>query len=113
MNSISVARPWGHFQRFTHNQNSTVKLLYINKGETLSLQYHNKRDEFWKIIVGHPLVEIGDEKMLAQAGDEFECKAKTEHRISAPTDDVVFLEIANGHFDEEDIVRIEDRYNRM
>jgi mannose-6-phosphate isomerase-like protein (cupin superfamily) len=112
MNSLLVERPWGHFERFTLNEKSTVKLLYIKKGETLSLQYHSHRDEFWKIISGNPFIEIGEIKKNAGAGDQFETKALTHHRISAPKDDVVFLEIAFGEFDEEDNVRLEDKYNR-
>lgn len=112
MDYILVEKPWGHFERFTHNQNSTVKLLYIKKGESLSLQYHKHREEFWKIIKGNPLVEVGDEKTLAHEGEMFQAKAMVTHRVSAPDDDVVFLEVAIGSFDEEDIVRVEDRYNR-
>ncbi len=112
MNPLLVERPWGHFERFTLNEKSTVKLLYIKKGESLSLQYHNHRDEFWKIVSGNPFVEIGESKNEANPGDEFVTKALTHHRISAPKDDVVFLEISFGELDEEDIVRIEDKYNR-
>jgi mannose-6-phosphate isomerase len=46
------------------------------------------------------------------AGDEFIVKPGENHRISAPTNDVVVLEISTGHFDEDDIVRLEDKYNR-
>jgi len=113
MNSILVNKPWGYFEQFTHNQNSTVKLLYIKKGESLSLQYHNNRIEFWKIISGQPFVEIGEIKTEAKPGDEFEIQKLIQHRISAPKDDVVFLEISMGEFDEEDIVRVEDKYSRV
>lgn len=112
MNSTSTSRPWGRFEQFTHNQNSTVKLIYINKGQSLSLQYHNGRDEFWKIVSGHPMVQIGETKTSANPGDEFECLAPTHHRVSAPTDDVVFLEISTGDFDEKDVIRLEDIYDR-
>lgn len=113
MDIIKVSRPWGTFERFTHNEPSTVKLLYIKKGESLSLQYHNHRDEFWKIVVGNPDVTLDDKIIHAHVGDEFTSPAKTHHRISAPVDDVVFLEIATGDFDEEDIVHLEDKYNRQ
>ncbi len=112
MEIIKVSRPWGSFEQFTHNESSTVKLLYINRGEELSLQKHSHRDEFWKIISGSPIVEIGDKKSEAEAGDEFTAKAGEVHRISAPVDDVVFLEISIGDFDENDEVRLEDDYNR-
>lgn len=113
MDYLVVERPWGRFERLTNNKNSTVKLLYVNKGESLSLQYHNKRDEFWKVISGNPLIEIDELKEKANPGDIFETKAGSKHRISAPDNDVVILEISLGEFDEEDIVRVEDKYNRV
>lgn len=37
-------RPWGNFERFTHNEISTVKILTVNPNEELSLQYHHNRE---------------------------------------------------------------------
>jgi len=113
MNPITTKRPWGSFTRFTNNEPSTVKILYINKGEEFSLQYHTHRDEFWKIILGHPEIVVGDEVAHNPApGDEFIIKSNTNHRITAPRDDVTVLEISKGLFEEDDIVRIEDKYHR-
>ena len=112
MNSTTTKRPWGSFTRFTNNEPSTVKLLYINKGEETSLQYHTHREEFWKIIKGNPEIVVGSERHSPHEGEEFTVAPKAEHRISAPLDDVVILEISKGQFDEDDIVRIEDKYNR-
>jgi mannose-6-phosphate isomerase-like protein (cupin superfamily) len=113
MDSVTTNRPWGSFTRFTNNEQSTVKLLYINKGEKLSLQYHNKREEFWKVIEGNPEITIGEKVVLAQKGDEFQIGKNVNHRIGAEASDVVILEISTGEFDEEDIVRLEDKYNRV
>lgn len=113
MDYISVNRPWGHFEQLTHNELSTVKLLYINKGESLSLQYHNKRNEFWKVISGNPFVEIDDLKVSANVGDTFNTKAGSKHRLSSPDNDSIILEISTGDFDEDDIIRLEDKYNRI
>lgn len=113
MDSTTTEKPWGSFVSFTHNEKTTVKLLYINKGEEFSLQYHLKRDEFWRVISGHPHVFIGEKDLSSKEGDEFFVPAKTNHRISAPVDNVVVLEISKGDFDENDIVRIEDKYNRV
>ena len=112
MEPITTKRPWGSFTRFTNNEVSTVKLIYVTKGESLSLQYHDKRDEFWRVISGNPEIIIGDNISNGKPEDEFYIKAKTNHRISAPNNDVVILEIAKGEFDEDDIVRLEDKYNR-
>ena len=112
MEPTTTKRPWGSFTRFTNNEPSTVKILNVNSGEQLSLQYHNHREEFWKILKGSPDIVIGDKTHSAKEGDEFVIPVKTNHRISAPNDEVVILEISKGDFDEDDIVRIEDKYNR-
>jgi mannose-6-phosphate isomerase len=106
-------RPWGHFEVFTKDVFSTVKIVVINRGESLSLQYHKLRQEFWRIIQGNPTVIIGGKKVSAGIDDEFFVDKHVEHRIAADKDTVVFLEISLGHFDEDDIVRLEDRYGRI
>lgn len=112
MNSSTTKRPWGSFTRFTNNELSTVKILHINKGEEFSLQYHTHRQEFWKILKGNPEITIGEEIHHPKEGEEFVIAPNTNHRISARVDDVTVLEISTGEFDEDDIVRIEDKYNR-
>lgn len=113
MDPITTKRPWGSFTRFTNNEPSTVKILHINKGEEFSLQYHTHRREFWKILKGSPEVTVGDKVMSPNEGDEFVIEPNTNHRIHAPVDEVIVLEISNGRFDEDDIVRIEDKYGRV
>ena len=112
MNPTTTKRPWGSFTRFPNNAPSTVKILHINKGEEFSLQYHTHREEFWKIIKGNPEVIIGDKTEHPHEGDEFLIKPHVNHRIFAPIDDVLVLEISTGQFDEDDIIRIEDKYGR-
>lgn len=106
-------RPWGHFREFTKNEPSTVKILYIKKGEAFSLQRHLYRGEFWKVLAGEPDITLGDKTIRAKVGDEFQTLRGTDHRISAPINDVEVLEISRGDFDEEDIIRKEDKYGRI
>lgn len=113
MEIVTTQKPWGSFTRFTMNELSTVKILHINKGEEFSLQYHTHRQEFWKILKGNPEVVVGDETKYSKEGNEFVIEPNTNHRIYAPVDDVEVLEISMGSFDEDDIVRIEDKYGRV
>lgn len=106
-------KPWGFFRQFTLNENSTVKILHINKGEEFSLQSHSKRAEFWRVVQGSPVVTVGTEKIQAKIGDEFFVAIGIDHRISAIENDVEVLEISTGEFDENDIKRIEDKYGRI
>lgn len=105
-------RPWGSLRQFTLNEPSTVKLISVAAGKQLSLQYHNNREEFWKILDGDPTIIIGENKTIAKEGDEFFVPKKTHHRIKANKQNVRILEIAFGAFNENDIVRLEDSYGR-
>jgi mannose-6-phosphate isomerase-like protein (cupin superfamily) len=111
--SYQEKRPWGSFERFTLNEPSTVKIITVNAGEAFSLQKHKGRDEWWKILEGDGKATIGDKEKNIKVGDEYFVPRETEHRILAGKSAVVFLEISFGDFDENDIVRISDRYGRL
>lgn len=110
---IITERPWGNFRQFTDNELTTVKILTVNHGEAFSLQYHEHREEFWKVISGDPEVTIGQNTVTAKAGDEFVVLPKELHRVKAGIEPAVILEISRGNFDESDIVRVEDKYGRV
>ena len=78
----------------------------------MSLQRHKHRDEFWKVLSGSPNIIVGEKAVAAKAGDQFEIPRETNHRVESPSDDVEILEISRGEFDENDIVRVEDKYGR-
>ncbi|HUQ30068.1 MAG TPA: phosphomannose isomerase type II C-terminal cupin domain [Candidatus Paceibacterota bacterium] len=105
-------RPWGHFERFTHNEQTTVKLITVHAGEAFSLQTHEHRDEFWQIVRGGGTVQVGEQKKEAARGDSFFIPRHTLHRATGGSDGMTILEIAFGTFDEDDIKRIEDKYGR-
>jgi len=110
---FSVERPWGNFRQLTQNEITTIKIHFINPHSSLSLQYHNHRDEFWKIISGAPIVTIGENKIKAKPNDEFMIFKMEKHRIEAGDEAVQILEISyDANFDEEDIIRLEDKYGR-
>ncbi len=105
-------RPWGGFERFTLNEISTVKILTIKPKQKLSLQYHNKRREFWKFLDNPAKLTIGRKTFRVKKGDEIIIPIKTGHRIEAYSKPVKVLEISLGKFDEKDIKRTEDIYGR-
>jgi len=112
LQTYTEKRPWGSFERFTQNEPSTVKIITVNASEELSLQYHFKRSEFWKILSGDPIITVGDKVIQAHPDGEFFELAKEKHRIQAGASEVRILEIAFGQFEEGDIVRLEDKYGR-
>ena len=105
-------KPWGSFRQFTLNQSTTVKTLNVNAGEELSLQTHASREEYWFVLEGHPQITLGDTVFTAGPGQEIFVEQGQEHRIAAPANNIIILEIAYGQFDEDDIVRLSDKYNR-
>lgn len=105
-------RPWGDFRQFTLNEKSTVKIITVKPSQSLSLQYHQTRGEFWRVIAGTPRVTVNGVSKVYQSGSEIYVAPGAHHRITAEADLVVILEIARGHFDERDITRIDDTYGR-
>lgn len=105
-------RPWGNFERFTLNEPTTVKIITLSPNETFSLQTHEHRDEFWRVLSGTGTVTIDTLIHDAQPGDTYFSKRGGAHRAEAGPDGLVFLEIAFGEFDEADITRLADKYGR-
>ena len=112
MDKYKEERPWGNFEQYCHNEKCTVKIISVNPNEKLSLQYHHHRDEFWKIIEGKAKIVLGEETLNGKKGDEFFIPKKSKHRIMTEKSNVKIMEISFGKFDENDIVRLEDKYKR-
>lgn len=110
---VDDTKPWGGYTRYTLNTPSTVKILWITKGNQFSLQTHTHRDELWIILKGTPHVTIGTDVTQARPQDEFWIPRGTEHRMKAVEQDVEFLEISFGDFDENDITRLADDFGRV
>ncbi len=110
-------RPWGKFEKFVENQKCTVKLLYLNPNSQTSYQYHNKRDELWKVVEGSISLIINDDddgenERILQKNDTVFIKRESKHKIINLDNQSVILEISFGEFDENDIVRLSDIYDR-
>ena len=109
----TVDRPWGHFQQFVANQVVTVKTITVRPGHRLSLQRHHRRGEMWQILDGPMDVVVGEQAWLAQPDELVWVPRGSAHRIGNPGQRPArVLEIAFGAFEEEDIERLEDDYQR-
>jgi len=107
-----VDKPWGGFDRYTLNQPSTVKILTIAPQQALSLQTHEQRDELWVVIEGELEIQVADTVHVATPGQEFFIPRRALHRLTTGAQPVRVLEISLGEFDEQDVTRHEDRYDR-
>lgn len=110
---VKSSRPWGYFERFTLNRLSTVKLIHIRPGASLSLQLHDRRSEFWRVILGGVTAVVDDKTVKLHPGDELFVPPGSVHRLTGDKEDgAQILEIAIGDFSEDDIVRLDDRWGR-
>lgn len=109
----TVVKPWGKFLQFTHNEPTTVKILHLERDSALSLQYHEKRKELWYVTdgVGQAFVE-GQGVITLVQGDIVEVPVGMKHRLKTFAMHLDVLEISFGEFDENDIIRVEDKYGR-
>ncbi len=105
-----VDKPWGSFEQLTDNEKTTVKLMSINAGNRTSLQFHEHRSEKWYVLSGEGYAMNPDKRKI-KSGDKICISKTTIHRLEAITD-MKILEISFGNFQESDIKRLEDDYNR-
>ena len=107
-------RPWGKFENLTEDENFLVKKLTVKPNQKLSLQYHNKRSEYWVIVEGKGLITLDDKETIWKTGSSFFIDKKKKHRIeNLGSKDLIIIEVQMGtKLSEGDIVRIEDIYGR-
>ena len=109
-----VDKPWGYELRWAITDRYLGKVLHLKKGEALSLQYHERKDECLYVIKGAIDMEVGgpDGKMTThrmRAGDTVHLTPGTRHRLTAIEETDIF-EVSTPEID--DVVRLEDRYGR-
>jgi len=115
MMSIEIEEhPWERF--FILHDQPTYKLIRkkVDAGGKLSYQYHHKRSEALTIVEGVGTITLdGDVKDFSK-GETVLIPQGVKHRIeNKASEKVVFIEVQTGtYFGEDDIVRIEDDYNR-
>ncbi len=114
-NSPKIYRPWGYYQDIFSCASYKIKLITVKPREALSLQFHQHRSENWHIEQGSARARKGGKEQTLKPGDWFFIPAGEIHRIeNIGKIDLVFTEVQAGRLlDEEDIIRIEDKYNRV
>ena len=106
-------REWGNFKILLDEPNVKIKKITVNPNSRLSLQLHRHRSEWWKVIKGEGLVQVGAKQWLLEEGDTVNIGRLEVHRIANETAySLVFVEVQSGECMEDDIIRIEDDYGR-
>lgn len=108
-------RPWGGYEVLFESEFTKVKKITVKPGGKLSFQYHKFRNEHWVIVNGVGFVTIEDSVFSAKTNNHFYIDSNIKHRIeNCGEEDLIFIETQTGsYFGEDDIVRVEDIYNRL
>ncbi len=110
-----VEKPWGWELIWADTELYVGKVLFVKAGESLSLQFHNEKDESWYVESGRAKLELGEAGQgvlndeVITAGACFRYRPGTVHRVTA-VEDTTILEVSTPHLD--DVVRLEDAYGR-
>ena len=108
-----VEKPWGYELHWARTDRYVGKVIHVNKGHALSLQYHDVKDETIHLWSGKLLFETEVEgKLIGREmapGESVHISPRTVHRMTALEDSDI-LEASTPELD--DVVRLEDRYGR-
>ena len=109
-----VEKPWGHEIIWAKAERYVGKILHIESGHVLSLQYHNKKDESIYVLSGEIILRVQQGDTLIErrvrAGEAFHIPPKLIHQFEAVTV-TDLLEASTPELD--DVVRLKDRYGRV
>ncbi len=109
-----VEKPWGYELIWAKTNRYVGKILHIEPGHVLSLQYHEKKDETIYMLRGEIIfrVKLGDEltERPMREGEAYRITPGTVHQMEALVASDL-LEVSTPELD--DVVRLEDRYGRV
>ncbi len=102
-------KPWGHERILTKTNSYVVKEIFVKAGHRLSEQYHKKKTETMFLVSGNCLIHMGKNSFNPPKLAPVHIPPKTIHRLEAIGDCLV-VEVSSTELD--DVVRLEDDYNR-
>ena len=109
-----IDKPWGYELIFAHTDRYVGKILHVNAGEALSLQYHERKDETLYLASGSVELQVQEDGAMVtralQVGEAYHIPPFTRHRMVAGPQGCEFVEVSTPELD--DVVRLEDRYGR-
>ena len=108
-------RPWGRYFVLHDEPNYKLKRIEVDPGRRLSYQYHHKRSEAWTIVEGIGRITLDGEIKDYKKGETILIPQGVKHRVeNNGIKKLIFIEVQTGsYFGEDDIIRIEDDYNRI
>ncbi len=111
---VEDIRPWGRFRSYPLRSVASVKIITVNPGAANSLQYHDRRDEYWIILDRGLEVTVGARTWRPRPGEELFVPRRTPHRLRCQgRRPGRVMELWLGKSSEGDIVRLADDYGRV
>jgi len=109
-----VDRPWGTYFVIQDDNDYKIKRIEVKPGHRLSYQYHKQRSEHWIVVKGQATITLENKSIIKNPGEYLYIPMGAAHRIqNNNTEMLVIIEVQLGnYFGEDDIIRIEDDYNR-
>lgn len=109
-----VSKPWGYELIWAEQSKYLGKILHIDAGKRLSLQYHKVKDETIMVLKGTLSLEYGSSKSTLKTytlkvGEAWHIAPGMLHRMCA-VDDVEVVEVSTSEL--LDVVRVEDDFGR-
>ncbi len=109
-----VDKPWGFELIWAHTDRYVGKLLVIEAGQQLSLQYHEQKDESIYVVSGRLRLELENDagEIVTEelgAGAHRRIHTGRRHRFGG-IEHTELMEVSTPEL--EDVVRIEDDYGR-
>jgi mannose-1-phosphate guanylyltransferase/mannose-6-phosphate isomerase len=111
---IKVHRPWGSYQSVDNGERHQVKRIIVKPGERLSLQKHHHRSEHWIVVRGAARVTVNETVKIVHENESIYIPIGAVHRLENPGKILLeLIEVQTGSYlGEDDIIRIEDDYQR-
>jgi len=111
---IKVHRPWGSYQSVDNGDRHQVKRIIVKPGGRLSLQKHHHRSEHWIVVRGAAQVTVNELVKTVHENESIYIPIGAVHRLENPGKiQLELIEVQTGsYFGEDDIIRIEDDYQR-
>jgi mannose-1-phosphate guanylyltransferase len=113
-NHRKVFRPWGYYDSIDADDGFQVKRILVNPSAKLSLQKHEHRAEHWVVVKGVAKVTCGDKTFSLKENQSTYIPKGEVHRLENTEEiDLEIIEIQTGDYlGEDDIIRLEDDYQR-
>jgi mannose-1-phosphate guanylyltransferase/mannose-6-phosphate isomerase len=111
---LKVHRPWGSYQSVDNGDRHQVKRITVKAGERLSLQKHHHRSEHWIVVHGTARVTVNELVKTVHENESIYIPIGAVHRLENPGKiPLELIEVQTGSYlGEDDIIRIEDDYQR-